>query len=351
MRAKVWLCALLCACMCAVCVTGGAEAELTLSGKVAAGEAVAVTAAIGGGVEAVDVRAGDWIEAGDAVASVAVTGVYAPADGVVRGVAAEAGDSAGETVMSISPLSRYTINASISDAYDSAANKYVTVGETVYMACTRDGSHVAVGRIVAAEGSNYTVEVTGGELYMEETVYIYRDEDHSSSERIGSGTVSRTAEIAVTGSGRIAQMCVSEGESVERGQLLFTCVDAQTAADALSSGELRSDVAGVVASVEARAGQRLNVGDAVLTVYQREGFCAELSVEEADLSRVAVGDIVRLSFDFDEEGELTCEGTVTDISYLGQETEAGVTYTAYVEFDVPEGVRLGMTVAAAVIGD
>lgn len=346
MRSKKWLSL----CLCALCLTGAARAEIALSGTVAAREA-AVTANIGGSVEEVFVRAGDRVEAGDVVATVALTGVYAPADGTVRGIMAEAGDSAGQTVLSIAPMSKYTVTADISDAYDSAANKHVTVGETVYMECSRDGSHVAVGRVVKAEGSAYTVEVTGGELYMEEKVYIYRDEDHSSSARIGSGTVSRTAELAVSGTGRVAEMYVSEGERVERGQLLFTCVEADTVEDALLGGEIRSTASGVVASVAAQAGQQAAVGSTVLTVYPTEGFCVELSVEEADLAAVNVGDSVRLSFDFDAEGALTCEGTVTEISYLGESTEAGTVYTAWVDFDPPEDVRLGMTVTATVIAD
>lgn len=342
---------LLSLCLCALCLTGVARAEIALSGTVAARETAAVTANTGGSVEEVFVRAGDRVEAGDVVATVALTGVYAPADGTVRGIMAGAGDSAGETVLSIAPMSKYTVTADISDAYDSAANKHVTVGETVYMECSRDGSHVAVGRVVKAEGSAYTVEVTGGELYMEEKVYIYRDEDHSSSARIGSGTVSRTAELAVSGTGRVAELYVSEGERVERGQLLFTCVEADTVEDALLGGEIRSTASGVVASVAAQAGQQAAVGSTVLTVYPTEGFCVELSVEEADLAAVNVGDSVRLSFDFDAEGALTCEGTVTEISYLGESTEAGTVYTAWVDFDPPEDVRLGMTVTATVIAD
>ena len=347
MRSKKWLSL----CLCALCLTGAARAEIALSGTVTAREAAAVTANIGGSVEKVFVRAGDRVEAGDVVATVALTGVYAPADGTVRGIMAEAGDSAGQTVLSIAPMSKYTVTADISDAYDSAANKHVTVGETVYMECSRDGSHVAVGRVVKAEGSAYTVEVTGGELYMEEKVYIYRDEDHSSSACIGSGTVSRTAELAVSGTGRVVEMYVSEGERVERGQLLFTCVEADTVEDALLGGEIRSTASGVVASVAAQAGQQAAVGSTVLTVYPTEGFCVELSVEEADLAAVNVGDSVRLSFDFNAEGALTCEGTVTEISYLGESTETGTVYTAWVDFDPPEDVRLGMTVTATVIAD
>ena len=80
---------LLALCLSALCLTGAASAEITLSGTVVARETAAVTADVGGAVEEVYVREGEWIEAGDAVASIAVTGVYAPADGTVRGVLAE----------------------------------------------------------------------------------------------------------------------------------------------------------------------------------------------------------------------------------------------------------------------
>lgn len=347
MRNKIWLSLWLCA----LCMAGAASAEISLSGVVAAREERAIISGAGGVVESVFVRAGDWIEAGDAVAAVGLSGVYAPADGVARGISAQAGDNAGEKVLSIAPLSRYTVEADVSDAYDSAANRYVRVGEIVYMACASDGSHVAVGRIVSAEGSNYRVEVTGGELYMEETVYIYRDEAHTSAARIGSGKVSRAAEIAVGGTGRIAQMFVSEGDPVERGQLLFTCVEAQSAQSALEGGEILATQGGLVASVSVQAGQKLAAGAAVLRVYPREALCAELRVEEADLGQIAVGDALRLSFDFDAEGELAREGRVTEISYLGEETEAGAVYVAYVAFDLPDEARLGMAVTATLAGN
>ena len=104
MRGKAWLSL----CLCALCLTGAAGAEITLNGTVSAREAVAVTANVGGNVEEVLVRAGEWIEAGEAAATVSLSGVYAPADGTVRGIEAEAGDSVGETVLSIAPLSKYT---------------------------------------------------------------------------------------------------------------------------------------------------------------------------------------------------------------------------------------------------
>ena len=70
MRGKAWLSL----CLCALCLTGAAGAEIALSGTVSAREAVAVTASVGGSVEEVAVRAGEWVEAGEAVATVALTG-------------------------------------------------------------------------------------------------------------------------------------------------------------------------------------------------------------------------------------------------------------------------------------
>ena len=64
---------LLSLCLCALCLTGAASAEIALSGTVAAREEVAVTASVGGSVEEVFVRAGEWLETDAAVASVALT--------------------------------------------------------------------------------------------------------------------------------------------------------------------------------------------------------------------------------------------------------------------------------------
>ena len=52
---------------------------------------------------------------------------------------------------------------------------------------------------------------------MEETVYLYRSPDYASTSRIGRGTVGRTPEIAVSGSGSTLRMHVKDGDKVSRG--------------------------------------------------------------------------------------------------------------------------------------
>lgn len=335
----------------ALCLGGAAQAEAFFTGTVAARETVSVVADVGGTVESLSVRAGERVEAGQTVATVRATGVYAVADGTVRGLTAQQGDSAEQTVLSIAPVSRYTVSATLDDAYDTAANKYITLGESVYMRCSADGTHRAIGRVVDIEGSNYTVEVTGGELYMEETVYIYREDSYESSSRIGSGTVSRSQEIAVSGTGLVASICVGEGESVERGQLLFTCVDADSAESAARGGSVISTASGVVTSVAAQVGQALGRGASVICVCPDGAMCVELEVEEADLGYIQVGDRVDIYFDWDEDGANAAVGTVTAISALGTQGEDGVIYTAYVDFEATDAVRLGMTVSATVTGN
>lgn len=358
-----------------VCLTsfGGALAEISFDGSVVSRGAEIVRAPFGGTLSAVFVRAGERIEAGDVVAEVETTKVYAPADGTVSGLFIQTGDSAESAAarygaaLFIASDRKYSIVADIEKAYNASANKYVHIGETVYIACTSDATHIAEGVIVAAEGTGYTVETTSGELMMEETVNIYRRSERDSESRIGRGTVSRTAELAVDAAGGVVAIHVSEGERVERGQLLFETVNGGLDGLYASGSAIASGAGGVVASVAAEAGSAINKGDALLSVYPDDSLEIEISVEEYDLPGIAVGDKVRIRFDWDEDGEHDATGRVRAISYLpaSAETAAGAngaasanadstdagsaSYSAYIDFTPDESARLGMSVSVSVL--
>ena len=68
------------------------------------------------------------------------------------------------------------------------------------------------------DDSKFTVEVTGGEFYMGETVDIYRSGDYANASRIGRGTVGRTQTVAVNAEGSVLKMHVKAGDTVERGE-------------------------------------------------------------------------------------------------------------------------------------
>lgn len=332
-----------------------ALAETTFDGAVVAGDAVSVTAPFGGTVSNFRLRAGSKISLGDAVATINTTKVYAPADGTVAGVFAQAGDAV-ETVQSrwgavmyIMPTHKYTITADIEKAYNSSETKYVNIGETVYIACTAASDHTAVGVVTAASGNTYTVETTSGTLMMEETVNIYRTADYAAKSRIGRGTVGRTQEISVGGSGSILKLHVKDGDIVERGQLLFETVTGTLDGLFATSNEILSDVSGVIATVNTSAGANVNKGDTLLTVYTMDTLQIEISVNEYDLAAIAEGDQVEITFNYDPDQPTQMIGTVSMISHLSTSQDNEASYLAYVDFVPDDNVRIGMTAVVTTI--
>ncbi|MBR1708893.1 MAG: HlyD family efflux transporter periplasmic adaptor subunit [Clostridia bacterium] len=325
-----------------------AFADTVFEGRIVPDEAVSMRAPFGGVLKRMDLRAGSVISVGDPVAEIATTRVMATEDGVVTGVFAEAGDSAEQTVLYLAPVSKFTISATISKAYSSPETKYVTIGETVYIRCTKDGSHKAIGKITAVDDSAYTVETVAGELYMEETVNIYRSKDYNSKTCIGSGKVSRTSVIPVSGTGSILRMRVEDGEEVERGQTLFETVEGDIDALAAMEATLRSTVSGIVAEVSVSGGQKVTKGDTLFTCYPNGTLIIEFDIPQDFLSDVKIGQAIQVYFDFEEQ-KTPIPGTVTDVSYVSESSEEGTpVYKGYVSFENTGDIREGMNVYVSI---
>jgi len=341
-----------------------AFASEEFDGNVVEGNTVTVSAPYGGTVKSISLREGSLIHVGDEIATMQTTQVLAPEDGTVRGIFSEVGDTlSNTTVLNVAPVSKYTITCTIDKAYSSIDTKYVHIGETVYIKCKPDGSHKAVGIITAVSGSSYTVQTTAGELYLEETVYIYRSDAYTYKTRIGSGTVSRTREQAITATGSLLKLFVEDGDVVERGQLLFETVDGTLDALGTYSDTILSDAEGVIASIKVTAGQKISKGDVLLTVYKQEGYQIEFTVDEDQLGTVKVGDSVNIVFNWNEETGATYQGTVTDISYISANsstdaasttnttTSSAATYKGYITFNADDSVRLGMSATISTIDE
>ncbi|MBQ7487786.1 MAG: HlyD family efflux transporter periplasmic adaptor subunit [Clostridia bacterium] len=333
-------------------------AVTTFEGTVVSGEAVSVTAPFGGTVSNFSLRAGSLIREGDVVATIATDKVYATADGTITGVFAQAGDNVENVVnrfgavMYIVPEHKYTITADIEKAYNSAETKYINIGETLYMSCTSDGAHTAVGIVTAATDTEYTVETISGELLMEETVYLYRSEKFASKTRVGRGTVSRTAEIPVNGSGSILRFHVKDGDKVSRGDLLYETVTGEFDGLYATGNEIISDVGGIIASVDTAAGKSISKGDTLLTVYTVDSLQIEISVNEYDLVSIKEGDTVSLSFNYDESNIMQTTGKVSMISHLSQsDSGSEANYPAYIDFVPNDNIRIGMTVSVSTLDE
>lgn len=351
----------------ALLIGSTALAEVSFDGQVIASETVAVGAPFGGLVDSVALRVGDSVGVGDPVAAIATTKVYATADGTVSGIFAREGDdtegvvSRYGAVVYIEPVNSYIISATTEKAYNSSGTKYVHIGEKVYLSCTKDGSHTGTAVVTsvseADESGNtpYKLEVTGGEFYMGETVGIFRDPGYASSSRIGRGTIQQNAAIAVKGSGSVLKMHVAVGDQVERGELLFETVEGALDGLYAVDNHIVSGVAGVVASVDVAPGGEVAKGAKLITVYPEGSFQIEVLVSELDLNDIHEGDPVAIEFEWDADGALRLNGTVAAISRVNAKAGEGASnaaaeYSAYIDFDATDAVRLGMSVVVYTVG-
>ena len=330
-----------------------ADVLLSYEGVVVAGETTPVTAAFGGRVTGLHLRKGDLVSKGDTIAEIATTLNYAPLEGTVTGIYAAEGDDAEAiaarygAVLYIEPTNRYTIKATTEKAYNRSENKYIHLGEKVYLSCTADGTHQGTGMIAGLTDEGYTVEVTGGEFYMGETVGIYRQQNYAAESRIGRGTVGRTAPVAVKGAGSVLKLHVENGDFVERGELLFETVDGLLDGLYAPDGRVLAPVSGVVASVETEQGASVTKGASIVKIYPTESMQIELKVPEADLFELTEGMPVDIEFTWDNDETMNYKGTLATISHLSEEAGADstrTTYKAYVTFEPDERVRLGMSV-------
>lgn len=323
---------------------------ISFEGEVAASYTVEVFADVGGTADALNVSVGEAVTAGAPIVTLKTTSVYAQQSGTVTGVFAQPGDSAqtvGErygAVLYIEPDSAYTIAASTEKAYNSTETKYVHVGEHVYLSCYSDGDHTGEGRIISVSGTDFTVEVTSGEFLVGETVSVYREDDYSSSSRIGRGDLSRSNPIAVTATGSVVSLAVSDGDTVERGDLLFETLDGAFDGLYMSGCEVTSPIDGYVAALNTTVGATVAENSSVATLYPTDAMRIEAGVLESDLGSIAVGDAVTIELNWNQDDEVSYPGTVTMISAIADPdaAEGEASYTVYIDFTPDADTRYGM---------
>ena len=263
------------------------------TGSVVATEQVNVLAPCDGTLAQVDWMEGASVSEGDVIATYETEKVYATGDGTVTAVWPEAGEEIDGTVLEIEPIAKYTVYCTTDDAYSSEDTLMVHAGETVYIKCTEDGTHRGTGVITQIDGTEYTVETTGGEFFVGETVYLYRDADFTYTEKIGIGTLIYSDNIQYDSDGTVVALHVAAGDYVERGQLLYEVLGTKEA-------QILSTATGVVASV-----------------FSQDDDTATESTDVADESSASAQ-----SGTSSAESEST-EGTVATETTSGTETAVG----------------------------
>ncbi|MFA5131791.1 MAG: efflux RND transporter periplasmic adaptor subunit [Candidatus Paceibacterota bacterium] len=101
---------------------------------------------------------------------------------------------------------------------------------------------------------------------------------------------------------------------------------------------------GVIASITAEMGDSVSQSTSLGTIITNKKI-AEISLNEADIAKVAVGQKVKLTFD--AVSGLSLDGTIAEIDTLGTTSQGVVTYKVKIAFDDKDArIKPGMTVTA-----
>lgn len=306
------------------------------AGAVVATRVQAIYAPRDGTLERLTLRVGMVIQAGDAVAAYQTVRAFAARSGVVTMISEAQGDAGAQgPLLSIEPISKYTIYATVAYAYQSPDTTFVRAGETVYLACSTDGSHRGTGVITSIDGGEYRIMVLGGEFYVGETVNIFRDAGYGTQQRIGKGTLIDSEATSYEASGEVVAVHVSLGERVERGELLYETV--ASSEDGETDLAVYCRCAGIVTAVNVQAGAQVKAGDVLASVARADSLRVSVEVAESGLAAFQEGAAALVRFAATGDAEYL--GEIESISRRAQE---GV-FEVLVRVDEAPTLRIGMT--------
>lgn len=327
-----------------LCLMAGAHAEtIMLDGRVEANGFLPLFSSIEGYVENVYVQPGERITGGAPILSVETNKVYAPMDGTVSGLLSVQGGMVQGEVLVVEPEYPLIATCTFSKAHKSNETMTVQKGETVYLRCITSDSprRTGTGIILHETDGGYTVQVTDGNLLVNDTVQVYRQESFNYASCIGSGQVSLAAKGRVTASGMLLSLHVKNGQLVEKGDLLLETLVVDENPQLIHSADLAAPEDCIVAELNVSIGQSITLGQQVATVIPVNDVCVKVRAEEAYLALLPVGQEVTISLNALPNKEYP--GKVESISYLPEDASARVMlYEVTIRFSADEDVRLMM---------
>ena len=304
----------------------------TWAGTVTAEDTVEVEIPSSGTLTHLSAEVGQQVQAGDVIGAIRETKVFAPADGTVAAVHLEIGDTIADTVLEIAPVTLYTLTCTAQDYAKTPENALIHSGEQIYVRCSVDGTHKAIARVTTIDGANFSAEVTGGELYVGEAVFLHRDPAYSTRSLIGKGTVTSHDTIPISGTGVLLSLRVGVGDRVERGQWLFSTASSEDT-------ELIVPQSGIVTALRTSAGSEVMKDQSAATIATSVSLRAEVSADDA--ARFKKGDTWYYTRNDDpHETHFTC--TVQRV--LTNEADASATVVLIPEEkDLPIGLGIILT--------
>jgi HlyD family secretion protein len=121
----------------------------------------------------------------------------------------------------------------------------------------------------------------------------------------------------------------------------------QNTQDQLDNYTIKSPIAGTIIDKEYKAGDTVESGKTLCTIYDLSYLEMTMSIDELDISQVSVGQTVTITADA-AEGK-TYTGTITKVSVAGTTSNGATSYPVTVRIDDTDGLLPGMNVDAEIV--
>jgi HlyD family secretion protein len=293
--------------------------------------------------------------------------------GKVYSLSVSVGDevTAGQNIGTIRNSSTMTVKVPF--PADDAAKFYA--GETASV--TLDSSfETLTGKVVSVSGSDTVL--TGNMIVRYVTVQVTNPGALTDSQSatvtingVGCASGAKLAykgesQLTATASGTVTAINAPEGSSVSKDQTVVTLGgksitdQVQNAQDNLTNAQLsydnasktldnytiKSPIAGTIVDKQYKAGDTVESGKTLCTIYDLSYLEVTLNIDELDISNVSVGQTVQITADA-VDGTYT--GTITKVSVAGTTTNGTTTYPVTVQLTDTGDLLPGMNIDAVIV--
>lgn len=303
--------------------------------------------------------------------------VTAPCDGVVSGLTVKSGNDVSQ--QTIVAKIENTYNLKVDLPFNSSQVSRISVGDAATISSSAHMSgvtgyvtHIAANPTAQSDGTvlyNVTIKMNNPGSF---TAGLVVGGEISGMVSPGSGTIEceDVQNVSPEISGTVSKVYVSNGDYVNKGDTIMTLtsdtisdniknsaiqykssgISLQESKDSLDDYSITSPIDGTVITKNAKAGDTIDRSTSTQTlmvVADISKLKFSLSIDELDVSKVAVGQEVRITCDALENEEYI--GHITNVSVEGTSTNGVTVYTAEVVVDEPGNLRPSMNIDATVV--
>lgn len=283
--------------------------------------------------------------------------VKAPTAGRVKIIYAQQDDNAQDIMAQNGALLMLSLDGKMKVTLEDAG---LALGQEITLS---DGTDTYDGLVESVEGTTALITFTddGPTVGQEMTVLV-------DEQQVGTALAQINMPLAVTAQeGVVSKVYVSENQSVSANKSLFYLIDKPTsltyatlvtqreqAVDALNqawtlknTGVITAQANGIVAQINATAGNPVMADEGWLTMYAGDTLQMVVGIDELDINNVSVGQEATVELDALEDETYTAQ--VTDISQVGTASGGVTTYSVTLQMDAADGMKLGMNGTATIV--